>query len=719
MLDGIDGRCINAIRCLSVDQVNAAKSGHPGTPIGFAPAAYILFKEFLQFDPSDPLWINRDRFVLSNGHASPLIYSLLHLFGYNLSIDDLRQFRQLGSHTPGHPERDLSRGIEITTGALGQGIGSAVGMALASKCAAAQYPGVFTNKVICVVGDGCLQEGVSAEASSLAGRLKLNNLIVLYDDNGITIDGKTTISFTEDVARRYQAYGWQVLEVKNGNTGLEELRSVIGKAYTSLLSCPTLVIIKTTIGYGTSKQGTAAVHGAPLGESTRQFKEVIGVNPDLEFHVSDEVRNNFESIIAKKKAAHAKWITTVFERLAPDVRVAVERRFRGLEHRTLSELFAKADPEYEKIVAGNAGKRLASRQMSQQILDLLATHVLKDSMLIGSADLASSNLTKVSAFTAVADGFSKGSNYVNYGVREHAMATISNGIGAHGGFVSFDATFLMFFNYCCAGIRNGALSEVPAIHVFTHDSFFLGEDGGTHHPIETLAWIRSMPRLMDWRPCSIAEVYGVYLTALADDVKITIHGNGTGPQAKDPHTYPMSKLQHVVCLSRHALDDVPNSSARAVVKGAYSVHETGGLGTFATNITDGKHLILLSSGSEVGLCLKAADAIAKQVPEASVRVVSMPSYSLFNSQPLSEQNATLPCLTTAGVPCLSVEPYTYFGIKGKYAHKCISIEDFSFSGKPDDLARHFNITVSNIVEVAQAMLAQNANLPSPALVWMQ
>lgn len=696
MFDDLDVECVNTIRCLAVDQVNAANSGHPGAPVGMAPMAYVLFKHFLHFDPKDPEWTNRDRFVLSNGHASALLYSLLHVFGYPLSLDQLRQFRQIHSHTPGHPERDLSLGIEITTGALGQGVANAVGMAIAAKAAAAKYPGVYSNKVVCTVGDGCLQEGVASEACSLAGRLRLNNLIVLYDNNGISIDGKTDLSFIEDVPRRFEAYRWQVIEVENGDTDLSAIYDALDKAYHTRLDRPILISVKTTIGYGSAKQGTASVHGSPLGAQTQDFKRFFGFDPEKSFYISDAARGRFEEIIAAKQKNHVVWRSTIYDSLPKDTQECIKARFFELPHFSLEKVYEWCDDALLKVKQGNGVKTLATRQQSQQVLNLMAESKLGQYMLVGSADLMSSNLTEIKSFARIADGFGKDAQYINYGVREHAMAAISNGIGAYGGFVSFDATFLIFFNYCSPAVRMGALSGVRAVHVFTHDSFFLGEDGGTHHPIETVAWIRSMPRVVDWRPCSIDEVYGCYAATFAGDVKLDGH--------------PMSELQHIVCLSRQGVPDVQGSSSRKVINGAYTIYTT-------ERSAGATRFIFVASGSEVPLCIEAVQRLESNHSDVSFTVVSMPSYKLFAARSFEEQVHVIPSLTATGIPTLCVEPYVDFGIKGKYAHDVISVNDYSLSGKADDLAKHFGLTVEAAVAKAQEMLMRNAKTPAPALHW--
>ncbi|XP_069599327.1 LOW QUALITY PROTEIN: uncharacterized protein [Ranitomeya imitator] len=677
--------CVNALRCLAVDQVNAANSGHPGAPLGMAPALFVLWRDFLRFSPSRPLWPARDRFVLSNGHASAILYSLLHTFGYGITLDDLRSFRQLGSRTPGHPERSPELGIEVTTGALGQGLANAVGMAIASRLAAARHPVMLADqRVVCVVGDGCLQEGVGAEACSLAGHLRLSNLIVIYDDNGITIDGSTGKSFSEDVTRRFEAYRWQVLTVEKGDTDLEELAAVFSHAFRTRLDRPILVRVRTTIGFGSPKAGTAAVHGSPLGAAgAEQLKLFLGY-PQEPFRIIEEARNEFSRIVEEKEAAYKHW-ESLFN--AKDIS-ALNNRFTMLQSLTLDSLFSVGDEGFAALRAELGAKALASRQQSQKILQLIAERILPENMVVGSADLTGSNLTAVPTLVSMEPSSTSNpdARYIHYGVREHAMAAISNGISAFGAFVPVDATFLIFFNYCSAAIRNGALGELHGIHVFTHDSFMLGEDGGTHHPVETMAWIRSTPRVVDWRPCSIEEVYGCYMTALASD--ITIPGR-TG------HNHPMSTLQHIICLSRQAMMPVPNTDPRKVVDGAYTVLQKGE-----------PRLVLLASGYEVGLCVAAAEALD------NVRVVSMPSYRLFTRRAVVEQASVIPSLKATGVPCLLVEPYTSFGLKGVLAHEVVGLDDYSLSGKPEALAEHFGLTVEAVR--TRAMELQSDAAVSPA-----
>ncbi|CAL6042202.1 Transketolase [Hexamita inflata] len=559
-----DKTAINELRCLCADVVQTPKSGHPGAPIGMSPMAYVLFTKFMRFSSKNPEWMARDRFVLSSGHASALLYSMLHLCGYDYSIEDLKKFRTLHSKTPGHPERveysngHKNPGIEVTTGPLGQGLANAVGMAIAMD---AMKPYDSENMVVdkearvyAICGDGCLQEGVASEACSLAGTKKLKNLIVLYDDNSITIDGRTSLSFAESVKGRFEAYGWNVLEVKDGNNDIQAIYDAINAAKQS--DKPTLIKVTTIIGYGAEKQDSHSVHGSPLGpEGCQYLKKAYGLPENESFRISEETRNIFKQVIEKNEQSYQAW-QHKFEQCA--YKQEILDRFSFIQNMSVKSLIEKITPAVQKFNEENKSK--ATRQSSQAAIQLLHDTVLAKYMIIGSADLAPSCLTTIKNLNPA--------QYIYFGVREMGMCAISNGISAYGGFVPFDATFLVFFNYCMGAIRVGAISKLQTIHVFTHDSIFLGEDGGTHQPIETLAQIRAMIGVYDWRPCDCQETLGAYIGAAG------------------------RKSQHVMALTRQNVNLLNSSLEKTAEHGAYVIYEN-----------EAAKFTLLSSGSEVETCI--------------------------------------------------------------------------------------------------------------------
>ncbi|KAJ2450956.1 Transketolase, partial [Coemansia sp. RSA 2424] len=512
-MTGIDQLSINTIRVLAADMVQAANSGHPGAPMGCAPMAHVLFTRFLRANPSNSKWLNRDRFVLSNGHGCALQYVLLHLMGYKVTMDDLKNFRQLGSKTPGHPENTHTDGIEVTTGPLGQGISNAVGMAIAERHLAATFnrPGfsVIDNTVYCIAGDGCLQEGVSSETGSLAGHLQLGNLIVLYDSNGIQIDGSTQLGFTENVLERYAAYGWQTLEVADGDSDLAGLERAIAEAKAETQR-PTLIKVETTIGFGAAKAGTEGVHGAPLGaESLAAVKALFGFDPAHRFSVSDDVYALYAQRAAEGAQGEREWraLLAQYAEAHPALHAELARRIEG----RLPDGWAQALPRYTP-----ADKPVATRKLSEAVLNAIAGVVPE--LIGGSADLTGSNLTRwkgAEDFQAPATGLgSYAGRYVRYGVREHGMAAISNGIAAYGASIPFASTFLNFISYAAGATRLSALSHLRVLYIMTHDSIGLGEDGPTHQPIETMAMLRATPNYLSFRPADGNEVSAAYLAAL-------------------------------------------------------------------------------------------------------------------------------------------------------------------------------------------------------------
>ncbi len=642
-----------------------AKSGHPGAPMGCAPIAHVLFGEVMNFSPNNHKWHNRDRFVLSNGHACALLYSMLHLTGYPLSIDDLKQFRQLGSITPGHPENFVTPGVEVSTGPLGQGLSNAVGMAMAERHMAATFnqPGydVVDHTTFVICGDGCLQEGVTAEASSLAGHLGLGKLIVCYDDNNITIDGSTDLSFTEDVGKRYESYGWQVLTVTDCND-MSAMRSAIaaGKAEENK---PTLIKIKTVIGHGSSKEGTHGVHGAPLGAADlKSTKEKFGFNGDESFTVSPDVLDYYRSAGKHGETAEQAWnaMMSKYATEHPALAAQYERRHSG----ALPSGWKDSLPTFSV----DEPKALATRQTSQKVLNACAAQLPE--LFGGSADLTPSNLT---ALTCSGDFQSStpGGRYIRFGVREHAMAAISNGIFAHGGCRPFCATFLQFIGYALGSVRLSALSKFGVLYIMTHDSIGLGEDGPTHQPVEMLESLRATPNLFTMRPCDGNETTGAYICAMEH-----------------------SETPTVMSLSRQGCPTQEGSDAAKVAFGAYILQEHKGANAIKLS------LILASTGSEMDITSKTAAALVANNDHLWIRVVSMPCWELFEAQSFDYQHSVFP----DNIPVMSIEASASHGWQ-KYAHAPYGMDSFGISAPGGKAAEHFGFTVSNLTERANEVIA--------------
>ncbi|MDZ7851807.1 MAG: transketolase [Halomonas sp.] len=654
----------NAIRALSMDAVQKANSGHPGAPMGMADIAEVLWNDYLVHNPADPHWPDRDRFVLSNGHGSMLLYSLLHLTGYELSLEELQNFRQLHSMTAGHPEFGYAPGIETTTGPLGQGLANAVGMALAERTLAAQFnrPGhtVVDHHTYCFVGDGCLMEGISHEVSSLAGTQQLGKLITFYDDNGISIDGEVEGWFTDDTAKRFEAYGWHVVPNVDGHKP-EEIKAAIELAR-SHEDRPSLIICKTIIGFGApNKQGKEECHGAALGED-----EVAAARRQLDwphapFNVPEDIYQGWDATEAGQARQDA-WQER-FARYAeafPELAQELQRRLKGdLPTSITSEAMIEA--------AQTKGDSVASRKASLACLDELGPQMPE--LLGGSADLAPSNLTFWKGAQAISPTAPEG-NYLHYGVREFGMGAIMNGIALHGGFVPYGATFLIFMEYMRNSVRMAALMGKQAIYVFTHDSIGLGEDGPTHQPIEQLTTLRSTPNLATWRPCDSVE------TAAAWDAAIK---RRSGPTAL---VFSRQGLPHQA-RSRQQLADIN--------RGGYVLKDSEGT----------PELILIATGSEVGLAMDAAARLEEQ--GRAVRVVSMPSTDLFDRQDAEYREQVLPATVTAR---LAIEAghrdfwYKYVGLNGAI----VGMTTFGESAPAGDLFKHFGFTVDNVVAEASALL---------------
>jgi len=602
-LSALDMKCVETIRFLALDGVQAANSGHPGMPMGMAAAAYALWMRHLRFNPADPNWLNRDRFVLSAGHGSMLLYALLHLCGFDLPLEELKQFRQWGSKTPGHPEYGHTPGVEVTTGPLGQGVSNAVGMAIAQKYLAARYNKeafpVFDYRIYVIAGDGCMQEGVTSEASSLAGHLGLDNLIVIYDDNGITIDGETNLSFSEDVALRYQAYGWNVVSIGGDGHNIAELDTAL-EAAKEPTGRPTLIKFRSHIGYGSPNfQDTSTAHGAPLGvEECKLIKKNAGWDPDKTFVVPEEVAAHMGK--AREKGARLqKEYEELFEKYAK----VYPQEAKEITDALAGRLPIDIDPLLPKFEAGTS---VATRQASGKTLDALMPHL--PLVIGGSADLTPSNNTR---FKGVTD-FQKNNRtgrYIRYGVREHAMAAIMNGMAVSRLIRPYGGTFMVFSDYMRGALRVACISKYPTIFVFTHDSIGLGEDGPTHQPVEHLAALRAIPNLLVIRPADANET--------AQAWKYTLE------HRQQPIALALTRQGIPV------LDQNKYASAANLVKGAYVLIKD-----------DHPDVLLLASGSEVHIALQAREILAAEGIRS--QVVSMPCWELFEQQPASYRESVIP-----------------------------------------------------------------------------
>jgi transketolase len=666
MSNDLDQLCVNTIRTLAMDGVQQANSGHPGLPMGMADVAYVLWTQFLRHNPTNPDWPDRDRFVLSGGHGSMLIYSLLHLTGYDLPLEELKRFRQWGSRTPGHPEYGLTPGVETTTGPLGQGFTNAVGMALAERFLATVFnrPGhtVVDHYTYVMLGDGDMMEGITHEAASLAGHLRLGKLIALYDDNHISIDGPTDLAFTEDRAARFAAYHWHVQQVDGHDRAAVAAAIRAAQAETER---PSLICCRTHIGYGSpNRQDTAKAHGEPLGaEEVRLTKEKLGWPPDAQFYVPDAALSHFRRAVAAGQQLQADWQQR-FDRYAaahPDLAALWRQVWSG-------ELPAGWDAAMPTFSAADGGE--ATRVASGKVLNAIAPAL--PTLIGGSADLTPSNNTELKGIPWMEPGQYGGRN-IHYGVREHAMGAIMNGLALHGGVIPYGGTFLVFSDYMRPAIRLAALMELPVIYVFTHDSIGLGEDGPTHQPIEHLAALRAMPNLVVIRPADANETVEAWRAALE---------RREGPTA--------------LLLSRQKLPTFDRSvvaPASGLRRGAYILANTDGT----------PDIILLASGSEVALALGARERLAQQGVHA--RVVSMPSWELFEAQPADYREQVLPPQVTAR---LAVEAGValgwerYVGSQGAV----LAMNRFGASAPYQVLFEQFGFTVENVTLRALKLLAK-------------
>ena len=650
----LQNKAINTLRFLSADGVQKANSGHPGLPMGAASMAYTIWTRHLRHNPRNPKWVGRDRFILSGGHGSMLLYSLLHLTGYNLSLDELQNFRQWGSLTPGHPEYGLTPGVEVTTGPLGQGFANGVGMAIAASHLAATYnkPGheIIDSFIYAIVTDGDLMEGVASEAASLAGHLSLGRLIYLYDDNHISIDGSTDLAFTEDRAKRFEAYGWHVQRVEDGND-VEAIDKAIKSAKAD--PRPSIIMCRTTIGFGApNRQGTAKAHGEPLGdEELNAAKDNLGWTKEPRFFIPEDVLAFYRKAVdrGRELEADSKLRREAYARLFPDLGAELTRRLNG----DLPESWETAVPTFPADTKG-----MATRAASGKVINALAP--ILPELIGGSADLAPSNNTKIDGSPAFQKNTYNGRNF-HFGVREHAMGSILNGMAVFGGVIPYGGTFLVFADYMRAAVRLAALSHYPSIFIFTHDSVGLGEDGPTHQPVEHLTSLRLIPNLVVIRPADANETAQAWKAAIS---------RRDGPT--------------VLALTRQAVPvlDTPAS----VEKGAYVLKDFGT-----------PEIILMASGSEVSLILEAAQKLADE--GKGVRVVSFPSWELFEKQDEAYRESVLPKNIQLR---LAVEAGTTLGWE-RYAGSVIGIERFGASAPYKVIFEKLGFTVENVVKRAKEL----------------
>jgi transketolase len=682
----VDRSCVNTIRFLSVDMVEKASSGHPGLPMGAAPMAYVLWTRFLRHNPKNPRWWDRDRFVLSAGHGSALLYSLLHLTGYDLSLDQLKRFRQWASETPGHPESHVTVGVEASTGPLGQGVGNALGMAIGEAHLADRYnrPGheLFHHFTYVLASDGDLMEGVQSEASSLAGHLGLGRLIVLYDNNHVTLSATTPIAFTEDVAARYRAYGWHVEEVDDGND-VQAIERAIQSAK-DVPDRPSLISVRTVLGYGApDKQGTFAAHGSPLGaEETRKAKQNLGWPEEPPFYIPDEALAHFRSTVDRGRELEEAWngALDAYGRDFPELAREIKRRFSG----ELPDGWASDLPDFAADTKG-----LATRKASEAVMQAIARTVPE--LVGGSGDLDPSTYTWLKEdgdFESpersprlvqglVGGGWGYGGRNVHFGVREHAMAAAVNGLVYHGGFIPFAATFLVFSDYMRPSIRLAALAELHAIFVFTHDSIGLGEDGPSHQPIEQIASLRAIPNLLVLRPSDANETRWAWQTVLE--------------QRGRPTALVLTR-QHVPTLDRTLY-----APAALLRRGAYVLNPP------ASDDRQAPDVILIASGSEVALVVAAEPILRKAGVRA--RLVSMPSWRLFEEQPVDYRESVLPREVTARLAVEAASPLgweRWTGLRGAI----IGIDRFGASAPGATVFREYGFTVEHVVDEVLALVGR-------------
>lgn len=661
----LDQLCINTIRTLSLDAIQKANSGHPGLPLGMAPAAYVLWTKFLRHNPKNPKWFGRDRFLLSGGHGSMLIYSLLHLTGYDLSMDEIKRFRQLHSKTPGHPENIMTAGVEVTTGPLGQGFANGVGMGIAQAHLAARFNKrgfpVADGYIYCICSDGDLMEGVSYEAASMAGHLKLGNLIYLYDDNRITIDGSTDLAFTEDTTKRFQAAGWHVSDVKDGND-LKALEAAIKDAQ-KVKDKPSLIRVHTIIGFGMPKQGTSKAHSdAPGEEAVKETKRNLGWPENKSFYVPKEALAHFRQAVKTGAKLEKDWNETVkkYEKANPELGAA----FKSIRSSELPAGWEKSLPKFEDVEAK------ATRAHSGDVINAIADAL--PSLVGGSADLKPSNNTYINSSADIQAGRYENRN-IHYGIREHAMGAAMNGMALYGSVIPFGGTFQTFSDYMRPAIRLAALSNIQTIFVFTHDSIGLGEDGPTHQSVEHIAAMRAIPNLAVIRPCDAHETREAWAAAIK--------------RQHAPTAFALSR-QKVALIDRKK-----HASASGLHKGAYVLAEAE---TKAGKSTTPK-LILIATGSEVGLAMEAREKL--NADGTPTRVVSMPCWEFFDAQPAKYKEEVLPAKVTARLAIeagVSQGWHKYVGDKGDV----LAVDKFGTSAPAEDVFRDYGFTVANVIKKA-------------------
>ncbi|MBA4139645.1 MAG: transketolase [Segetibacter sp.] len=662
-INEVDQLAINTIRFLSADAVQKANSGHPGLPLGAAPMAFVLWNRFLRFNPKDPEWQNRDRFILSAGHGSALLYSLLHLYGYELPMEELQRFRQLESKTPGHPESMYTPGVEVTTGPLGQGFGNGVGVAMAEAFLAAKYNrpdySLIDHYTYALVSDGDLMEGLSHEAASLAGHLKLNKYICLYDDNDISLDGPTSLAFTEDVLKRFDAYGWHTQRVHDGND-LAAIEQAI-KAAQQETERPSIISVKTIIGYGSPLQGTSKVHGNPLGvDNLKKAKETLGWDPNKDFYVPEEARKHLLAAGERGAKLQQEWqqkfedYCNAFGQEGKQLRLTYEGK--------LPESWDNDLPTFK------AGEGLATRQASGKAIEAIKKTV--PWLIGGSADLASSNEMSTKGELSFQPGSYDHTN-IWFGVREHGMGAILNGMASHRGVRVYGGTFLTFSDYMRGSIRLAALTEAPVTYVFTHDSIGVGEDGPTHQPVEHITALRTIPNLTVIRPADANETIEAWRIAMT---------RLKGPVA--------------LILTRQKLPNIDQTrfaSAKNVEKGAYILSDAEGT----------PDIILIGSGSELQWAMAAQEELKKEGTKA--RVVSMPSWELFDQQDQAYKDEVLPPAITKRVAIeagVTLGWYKYVGLDGAV----VGLDRFGASGPGDEVMKYFGFTTENVLNVARGLL---------------
>lgn len=665
----LDQLCINTIRTLSLDAVQKANSGHPGLPLGMAPAAYVLWTKFMRHNPKNPKWFNRDRFLLSAGHGSMLIYSLLHLTGYDLSLDDLKNFRQLHSKTPGHPENILTAGVEITTGPLGQGFANGVGMGIAQKHLEAVFNRrghkVIDHFIYCICSDGDLMEGVSYESASLAGHLKLDNLIYLYDDNKITIDGSTDIAFTEDVTKRFESCGWEVSVVEDGND-LKAIEAAIKAAHKST-GKPKLIRVKTIIGFGMPKQGTSKAHSdAPGVDAVKETKRNLGWPQNKSFYVPKEVSSHFRQAVKNGAKVEKDWEAAVkaYAKAFPDI----GKQLADTRANKLPEGWESSLPSFDGVEAK------ATRAYSGDVINAIAGTVPQ--LIGGSADLTPSNNTYIKS-SADFQADRPANRNIHFGIREHAMGSSMNGMALYGSLIPFGGTFQTFSDYMRPAIRLAALSEIQVLFVFTHDSIGLGEDGPTHQSVEHLAAMRAIPNLALIRPCDAHEVREAWRAALN--------------RSNAPTAFALSR-QKVALIDRKKF-----AKADGLHKGAYVLAEAADEAGKKT----APQLILIATGSEVGLAMEAREKL--NAAGTPTRVVSMPCWEFFDEQSPKYKESVLPKAVTAR---LAIEAGVSLGWS-KYvgdAGDTLTVDRFGASAPAEDVFRDYGFTVENVIKKAKKLV---------------